>query len=166
MTRRDTKVFLDNLITENVQTKTPKTGIGLYVSAGRKRKVLVNPRGELTPAGKYYYEKTNQEPPKSFDFAQIPQRKGRSLTINLLDGSKKVVSRFDNVAKEFKITAVGKKITQIKRIGSQYYFQYLWTLQELMAVYTPGKTIRHRQRLILEKSKFLLLYLIKNNLIK
>ena len=115
MTRRDTKIFLDNLITENVQPKTPKTGIGLYVSAGRKRKVLVNPRGELTPAGKYYYEKTNQEPPKSFDFTQIPQRKGRSLTINLLDGSKKVVSRFGNVAEEFKLTAIGKKFYANKK---------------------------------------------------
>ena len=126
MTRRDTKVFLDNLITENVQPKTPKSGIGLYISVGRKRKVLVNPKGELTPAGKYYYEKTNQEPPKSFDFTQIPQRKGRSLTINLLDGSKKVVSRFDNIAKEFKITAVGKKFTQTKKIDSRCYFPYLW----------------------------------------
>jgi len=103
------------MIADNVQPKTPKSGIGLYVSVGRKRKVLINPRGELTPAGKYYYEKTNQDPPKSFDFAQIPQRKGRSLTINLLDGTKKIVSRFDNIAKEFKLTAIGKKFYANKK---------------------------------------------------
>ena len=82
MTRRDTQIFLDKIIADNAQPQAPKSGIGLYVSHGRKRKVLINPRGDLTMAGKYYYEKTNQDPPKSFDFAQIPQRKGRSLTIN------------------------------------------------------------------------------------
>ena len=65
MTRRDTNIFLDNIITENIQPRTPKTGIGLNISVGRKRKVLVNPRSELTPADKYY---SHQNPSTSHKF--------------------------------------------------------------------------------------------------
>ena len=90
MARKDTKTFLDSLIAENIQPQVPKSGIGLYINRGRNRRSLINTRGDLTEAGKYYYEKTNQEPPKTFDFSQIPQRKGRSLAIQMLDGTKKL----------------------------------------------------------------------------
>ena len=60
-------------------------------------------------------KKKGTTPPKTFDFAQVPQRKGRSLTIDLLDGSKKIVSRFDNIAKQFKLTAIGKKFYANKK---------------------------------------------------
>jgi hypothetical protein len=87
----------------------PRSGIGLVLPHGRQRKVLVSPAGQLTAAGKHYYERTDQTPPSRFDFTQEPQRAGRSLMIQLLDGSRKAVSRFDPVAREFKPTVLGKK---------------------------------------------------------
>ena len=86
----------------------PRSGIGLILPDGRRRKVLVN-QGGVTSAGEYFYQQTGTEAPSKFDFAQTPERAGRSLMIKLLDGSKRAVSRFDPVAKEFKPTALGKK---------------------------------------------------------
>ena len=86
----------------------PRSGIGLVLPDGRRRKVLVN-QGGVTSAGEYFYQQTGTEAPSKFDFAQTPERAGRSLMIKLLDGSKRAVSRFDPVAKEFKPTVLGKK---------------------------------------------------------
>ena len=86
----------------------PRSGIGLVLPDGRRRKVLVN-QGGISAAGEYYYQQTGTEAPSKFDFAQTPERAGRSLMIKLLDGSKRAVSRFDPVAKEFKPTVLGKK---------------------------------------------------------
>ncbi len=69
---------------------------------------MVNQAGQLTPAGKFYYEQTGTAPPGKFDFSQNPARKWRSLMISLLDGSKKAVGRFDPVSKDFKPTALGR----------------------------------------------------------
>ena len=107
--RRQTKEQIIASIEGGAQPRVPRSGIGLVLPNGRQRKVLVNQAGQLTPAGSYYYERTNQTPPGRFDFRQAPQRAGRSLMIKLLDGSKKAVSRFDSVAKIFKPTALGKK---------------------------------------------------------
>ena len=107
--RRQTKDQINASITGGAQPRVPRSGIGLVLPNGRQRKVLVNQAGQLTPAGTYYYERTNQAPPGRFDFGQTPERAGRSLMIKLLDGSKKAVSRFDAAAKVFKPTALGKK---------------------------------------------------------
>ena len=95
-------------ISEGAQPRVPRSGIGLVLPNGpRQRKVLVNQAGQLTPAGTYYYNQTNQSPPRRFDFGQTPERAGRSLMIKLLDGSRKAASRNDPVAKHFKPTALG-----------------------------------------------------------
>jgi len=107
--RAKTKQQVDRLIQSQTQPKVPRSGIGLVLPDGRGRKILVNHAGALTPAGKYYYEQVGTEAPSKFDFAQQPERAGRSLMIKLLDGSKRAVSRFDPVAKEFKPTALGRK---------------------------------------------------------
>ena len=110
--RRQTKEQIDRLIQQGAQPRVPRSGIGLILpdaaAGGRRRKVLVNQTG-VTAAGEYFYQQTGTEAPSKFDFAQTPERAGRSLMIKLLDGSKRAVSRFDNVAKQFKPTALGKK---------------------------------------------------------
>ena len=105
--RKHTRDQITASITNQSQPRVPRSGIGLVLPDGRRRKVLVNQAGNLTPAGKFYYEQTGASPPGKFDFGQSPERRGRSLMISLLDGSKKAVSRFDPVAKEFKPTALG-----------------------------------------------------------
>jgi hypothetical protein len=89
MTRRDSKLFLDKMISDDIKPQTPKSGIGLYISNGSKRLVLINKKGDLTLNGTYYYKKLNQDPPSILNLSQIPFRKGRSLAINMLDGTKK-----------------------------------------------------------------------------
>ena len=106
--RRQTKTEIDQAIAAGAEPRVPRSGLGLVLPFARQRKVLVNQAGTLTPAGKHYYEKTNRTPPGRFDFAQDPQRAGRSLMIRLLDGSRKAVSRFDAVSREFKPTALGR----------------------------------------------------------
>ncbi len=96
-------------IAAGAQPRVPRSGIGLILPNGRQRKVLVDQSGKLTAAGSHYYEQTGQTPPGRFDWAQTPERAGRSLFIKLLDGSKKAVSRFDAVSKQFAPTALGKK---------------------------------------------------------
>jgi len=106
--RRQTRLEIDQAILNGAEPRVPRSGLGLILPYARERKVLVNKAGTLTPAGKYYYETTNQTPPGRFDFQQQPQRAGRSLMIRLLDGSTKAVSRFDAVSREFKPTALGR----------------------------------------------------------
>jgi hypothetical protein len=96
------------MISDDIKTSTPKSGVGLYISNGSKRLVLINTKGDLTLNGTYYYKKLKQDPPSVLNMTQIPFRKGRSLAINLLDGTTKIVSQFDNVTKEFKLTNLGK----------------------------------------------------------
>ena len=98
--RRQTKEQIIASIEGGAQPRVPRSGIGLVLPNGRQRKVLVNQAGQLTPAGKYFYERTNQTAPGRFDFGQTPERAGRSLMIKLLDGSKKAVSRFDAAEKK------------------------------------------------------------------
>ena len=106
--RRQTKNEIDRLIADGAEPRVPRSGLGLVLPGGRQRKVLVNQAGVLTPGGTYFYERTGRTPPSKFDFAQEPERAGRSLTIKLLDGSRKAVSRFDPVSKSFRPTALGK----------------------------------------------------------
>ena len=107
--RKATRDQLTASIARGTQPRVPKSGIGLVLPDGRKRNVLVDQAGQLTPAGALYYEQTGATPPTKFDFKQEPTRKGRSLTIQLLDGSRKAVSRFDPVSKQFANTALGKR---------------------------------------------------------
>ncbi len=106
--RQDVKNQIHESIAAGREPRVPRGGIGLVLPNGRQRKVLVDRAGKLTAAGKHYYQETGQTPPGRFDWAQTPERQGRSLTIRLLDGSRKAVSRFDAVDRAFKPTALGK----------------------------------------------------------
>ena len=118
--RRQTRQQLDEAISAGGTPRIPRSGFGLVLPHGKKRNVLVNQSGALTAAGKHYYEKTDTTPPAKFDFTQEPTRAGRSLMIRLLDGSKRAVSRFDSVAKQFVPTAMGKRFRESQ--GSIYCF--------------------------------------------
>ena len=110
--RKETREQINAAIAAGAIPRAPRSGIGLVLPNGRRRTVLMNQAGQLTAAGTRYYEQTDQTPPSSFDFAQEPERAGkagRSLVIKMLDGSRKAVSTFDSVAKQFKPTALGKK---------------------------------------------------------
>ena len=100
--RRQTKQQLDQAIQAGATPKVPRSGLGLILPYAKQRKVLVSQAGTLTAAGEHYYRTTDTTPPGSFDFAQEPERHGRSLMIRLLDGTKKAVSRFDPVEKRKK----------------------------------------------------------------
>ena len=123
--RQPVKTALDAAITAGAQPSAPRSGLGLVVKtpAGRFR-TLVDKKG-LTPAGKYYYEKSGLPPPRSFDYQQDTTRKGRTQYIRILDGSSKAVSRWDNVNREWKLT----------KLGTQFYskavdkFTVLWPVK-------------------------------------
>ena len=107
--RRQTKQGVDEAIAAGSQPTIPRNGLGLTLRNGRRRTGLVDAAGNLSAAGTYFYRQTDQTPPQRFDYNQVPERTGRSLTIRVLDGSRKTVQRFDPVSKEFKPTLLGKK---------------------------------------------------------
>ena len=107
--RRPTKTQIDQAIADGAQPSIPRNGLGLVLKHGRRRTGLLDAAGNLSAAGTYYYRTTNQEPPRSFDYNQTPERTGRSLTIRVLDGSRRTVQRFDPVKKEFVPTILGKR---------------------------------------------------------
>ena len=60
------KTALDAAIQQGVQPKAPRDGIGLVIGIpGARFRTLYDKRGILTPAGKYYYEKTGIPPENS-----------------------------------------------------------------------------------------------------
>jgi hypothetical protein len=61
--RRDNKLFIDTLISDNVQPVAPKRGVGLHITNGRRRMALVNSNGDVTLNGEYYYKQIGQEAP-------------------------------------------------------------------------------------------------------
>ena len=92
--RQQQKSEIDAAIANGVRPTVPRQGIGMVLASGpRSRKILVNNQGTLTPAGRYYYEQANEEPPRGFSFSQRPTRRARSLYIRLLDGSSRAISR-------------------------------------------------------------------------
>ena len=106
--REAVKRHVDAAIQREEPPKAPRTGVGLVVAVpGRRRVTIVSGKGVVTPAGEYYYEKTGQEAPRNFDYAQRPVRKGYRETIKLLDGTSRAVSVWS--AGAWKQTNLGKK---------------------------------------------------------
>ena len=98
---------IDQAIQSNVQAKSPRSGIGLVIPTNGRYRTLYDKNG-ITAAGRYYYSKTGLPEPGKFDFQQDSIRKGRSQFISLLDGSQKKISTWDNVNREWKLTALGR----------------------------------------------------------
>ena len=114
--RRQTKAQIDESIANGATPRVPTNGIGLTLPNGRSRRVLVDGTGKLTAAGTYYYQKVDKPAPTKFPFEQIPERQGRSLTIKLMDGTRKAVSTFDVVSKEFRPTLLGKRFYALQTV--------------------------------------------------
>ncbi len=107
--RVQVKKQIDAAIAAGAQPKAPRSGLGLVLPTGARFRTLYDKKG-LTAAGKYYYEKSGLPEPGKFDYQQDAVRKGggRSQYIKLLDGKQKKVSTWDNVNREWKLTALGK----------------------------------------------------------
>ena len=105
--RAQVKNQIDASILAGKSPKAPRSGLGLVLPTGARFRTLYDKKG-LTAAGKYYYEKSGIAPPGKFDYQQDSVRKGRSQFIKLLDGTQKKVSTWDNVSREWKLTALGK----------------------------------------------------------
>ena len=117
--RANVKIALDAAIQAGSQPSVPRrSGMGLVLKtpSGRFR-TLVDKNG-ITPAGRYYYEKTGIPAPSvgrgGFNHQQDAVRKGRSRSqyIKLLDGSQKKVSTWDSLKREWKLTELGKNSLQ------------------------------------------------------
>ena len=105
--RAQVKSQIDSAIAAGTQPKAPRSGLGLVLPTGARFRTLFNKTG-LTAVGKYYYDQTGIAPPKKFDYQQDAVRRGASQYITLLDGTTKKVSTWDNINREWKITALGK----------------------------------------------------------
>ena len=99
---------IDQLISQGVQPKAARNGIGLVLQApGARAITLFNQRG-LTSSGRHYYQAKNQTAPTTFDFEQDPLKKGASYYITLLDGTKKKISTWDSLNRKWRLTQLGK----------------------------------------------------------
>jgi hypothetical protein len=105
--RPQVKNQIDAAIASGAQPKAPRSGLGLVLpTAGRFRTIF--DKNGITAAGQYYYDRVGIQPPKNFDYQQDPIRKGKSQYITLLDGTMKKISTWDNVNREWKLTALGR----------------------------------------------------------
>ena len=105
--RAQVKSQIDSAIAVGTQPKAPRSGLGLVLPTGARFRTLFNKTG-LTAAGQYYYDQTGIAPPKKFDYQQDAVRRGASQSITLLDGTTEKVSTWDNINREWKLTALGK----------------------------------------------------------
>ncbi len=109
--------ILESIAAQNV-LHVPRSGLGLILTNGRRRKVLYNNAGQLTAAGEFYYAQHGaaERPTGNFDFMQQPVRKGRSHMITTLDGTQRAISIFDPVGKVFKPTILGRAFYKHKTV--------------------------------------------------
>ena len=101
------KSQIDAAITSGTQPKAPRSGLGLVLPTWARFRTLFDKNG-ITAAGRYYYDKVGIAPPRNFDYQQDAVRRGRSQYIKLSDGTTKKVSTWDNINREWKLTALGK----------------------------------------------------------
>ena len=88
--RQNVKVSIDQAIQANVEPTPPRNGIGLSLSMGTGRSQnLIDDNGNLTAAGRYYYDQVGINPPDKFNFQQDAKRRGRTQYIKLLNGEEK-----------------------------------------------------------------------------
>ena len=87
--KKQVKIDIGFAMDANIEPIAPRNGIGLILQNNRRFRHLMDARG-LTPAGKYYFQKTNKVVPKHF-YHQDAFRKGRIMLIMTLDGSARAV---------------------------------------------------------------------------
>ena len=99
---------IDAAIEAGSEPKKSKSGMILTIP-GARYKTLSSVSGELTSAGKYYYEKTAKEQPKDgFDPASKPTMRGAQEVVKMLDGKMMVLRSWDGVKRDWKFTRAGK----------------------------------------------------------
>ena len=72
--KKQVKIDIDFAIANNLEPIAPRDGIGLILQNNRRFRHLMDARG-LTPAGKYYFQKTGKDAPKQL-YHQDAFRKG------------------------------------------------------------------------------------------
>ena len=107
--RKEARLAIDSAISQNVQPKSTREGVGLTLSIPGGRSRVLHNRGGLTAAGQYYYKKSGLPQPSGFDYQQDSIRKGRSQFIRDLSGKQRRISTWDPAGKTWKLTALGKK---------------------------------------------------------
>ncbi len=99
---------IDAAILAGSEPKKTKSGLILSIP-GARYKTLASLTGELTAAGKHYYEKTSKEAPQNgFDPTQKPTTKGAQEVAMMLDGRAVVLRSWDGVKREWRFTRTGK----------------------------------------------------------
>ncbi len=99
---------IDAAILAGSEPKKSKTGVILSIP-GARYKTLASLTGELTAAGKHYYEKTTKEAPKNgFDPTQKPTARGAQEVAKMLDGQTVVLRSWDGVKREWRFTRAGR----------------------------------------------------------
>ena len=164
--RPPAKRAIDAAIAAGAQPRAGRSGIGLSLAIPGARFRAIYGKNGLTPAGKYYYEKTRITPPGRFDYTQDAVRRGRSQYITLLDGTQKKISTWDNVNRKWKPTALGNtfltnkidKFTvlwpvkvQLTRVDGSIYEREDWlpstAITELGEIEVSGDKTEAQQRL-------------------
>jgi hypothetical protein len=112
------KSALDAALAAGMRPRPTGGARGLVVTipgtGGRKSayRSLIDRRGNMTAAGRYFYEKLNEDPPdRGFDPDQQPKRaaRGRSETIQLRDGTTAVVRTWNHLKGEWRLTKLGQQ---------------------------------------------------------
>ena len=59
--RKEARLAIDSAISQNVQPKSTREGVGLTLSIPGGRSRVLHNRGGLTAAGQYYYKKSSTD---------------------------------------------------------------------------------------------------------
>ena len=146
------KSALDRALAANLNPRPTGGSRGLVVTIpgvnGRKStyRTLIDRRGSMTTAGKYYFERLNADPPdRGFDPDQEPKRvsRGRSETIQLRDGSTATVRTWNHLKGTWRLTKLGTESfgnrqnqwvvripvrAYLRRASGSYYIKEDWVV--------------------------------------
>ena len=106
-TRRD-RQRIDTMIAAGVQPSKPRSSEGLALIQGRSRVLMVANDGSKTRAGEYWEQATGSVLPAGGFMQQVAQREGNKEYINLSNGKRGLVRRFDGASGDYEFTKLGK----------------------------------------------------------
>ena len=110
--RSSVRASLDAAIAAGTEPKQNKRQSGrLMLSLGGKQyATLADANGKLTVNGQYYFKTARKEPPKNGFAADTPIiKKGPADYIRMLDGTEKMVRRYNPAKSDFTYSALGKQ---------------------------------------------------------
>ena len=118
-----------NFIRSGAEPRFDRSGNSLLLGAGNKFVKLTDRQGNLTAAGQTWQGATGRELPAGGFQNQTPFRSGKTESIRMVNGKKRILRRYSPVTNRWDFTALGKTFYQ--RLRRNYVVHVPVTIQGL-----------------------------------